>query len=95
MILHTMSAQESWTQQMPVGGGFIAFLSGILMSAWSLMGYDAAAHMIEETIAADRAARWSFVLSTVISFICGLLYLLGLAICIQVRLLLCVFPFVP
>ena len=79
--------QEAGTYQMPVGNEFTAFSSGILMSAWSLMGYDAAAHMIEETISADQAARWSFTLSTGGSFICGLLYLLGLASCIQVRVL--------
>ena len=79
---------------MTMGSGLTAFLSGILMSAWSLMGYDAAAHMIEETIAADQAARWSFILSTGISFVCGLLYLLGLAVCIQVGVLVRALPFI-
>ena len=65
--------------------GYFAFLSGILMSTWSLMGYDASAHMIEETISADEAARWSFLLSTGLAFVCGFLYLLGLCIGIKVN----------
>lgn len=48
------------------------------------MGYDAAAHMIEETINADQAARWSFLLTVGLAFISGFLFLAGTAVCIQV-----------
>ncbi|KAK9826564.1 hypothetical protein WJX74_003154 [Apatococcus lobatus] len=75
--------QEPSIYQSDYNHGYNAFLSGIIMSTWSLMGYDAAAHMIEETISADRAARCSFLLTAGISSVCGFLYLLGLAICIQ------------
>ena len=79
-----VAMQEPSIYQSDTTNGYTAFLSGIIMSAWSLMGYDAAAHMIEETISADKAACWSFLLTAGISFVCGFLYLLGLAICIQV-----------
>ncbi|KAK9862464.1 hypothetical protein WJX84_000955 [Apatococcus fuscideae] len=72
--------------QDPSSSPVLAFMSGILMSSWCMMGYDAAAHMIEETISADEAARWAFIAPTGVSFVCGLLYLLALGVCISLQL---------
>ena len=83
-LMTMMGAQEPSIYQTDTSNGYTAFLSGIIMSAWSLMGYDAAAHMIEETINADRAARWSFLLTAGLSFISGFFFLSGIAVCIQV-----------
>ena len=67
-------------------------LLGLLTACWSFTGYDASAHLIEETIAADATAGWPILYAIGTSFIIGLVYLLSLTACIQVRL---VFLHVP
>ena len=59
-------------------------LLGLLTACWSFTGYDASAHLIEETIAADATAGWPILYAIGTSFIIGLVYLLSLTACIQV-----------
>ena len=58
---------------------------GLLTACWSFTGYDAAAHLIEETVAADATAGWPMLYAISISFAIGLSYLLVLTVSIQVR----------
>ena len=59
---------------------------GLLTACWSFTGYDAAAHLIEETIAADATAGWPMLYAISISFAVGLSYILVLTASIQVSL---------
>ena len=57
---------------------------GLLTACWSFTGYDAAAHLIEETVAADATAGWPMLYAISLSFAIGLSYLLVLTASIQV-----------
>ncbi len=61
------------------------FLLGLLTACWSFTGYDASVHLIEETIAADATAGWPILYAIGISFAIGLVYLLSITVCIQVK----------
>src|SRR6266508_3744251 len=58
---------SSWTH-----GAFIfVFLTGLLMAQYTITGYDASAHMSEETRQASMGAAWGMVMSVVVSVIFG------------------------
>lgn len=61
-------------------------LLGLLPAVWSLLGYDSAAHMIEETKEADAVAGWPMPYAVALSGISGLPFLIALTLCIQVAL---------
>ena len=58
------------------------FLVGLLLGQYTLTGYDASAHVTEETVGAARRAPWGIVMSIVVSAIAGLVLLVGLTIAI-------------
>lgn len=60
-----------------------AFLIGLLLAQYTFTGYDASAHMTEETIGAETKAPWGIVMSIVISAIAG--YILAMGLLIGVR----------
>ena len=51
---------------------------GLLQAAWTYTGYDASAHVAEETLDPRRRAPWGIVLSVVVSGVFGYLLLLSL-----------------
>ncbi|QBD83745.1 amino acid permease [Ktedonosporobacter rubrisoli] len=55
-----------------------AFLLGLLMAQYTYTGFDASAHMTEETIGAETRAPWGVVMSVVVSAFAGYLVLMGL-----------------
>lgn len=55
-----------------------AFLLGLLLAQYTYTGYDASAHMTEETIGAETRAPWGVVMSVVVSAIAGYAVLMGL-----------------
>ena len=55
-----------------------AFLIGLLLAQYTYTGYDASAHMTEETIGAETRAPWGVVMSVVVSFIAGYALLMAL-----------------
>ena len=59
-------------------------LLGLLTACWSLIGYDAAAHLTEETKSADQTAGWPMIYAIGASFVTGLIYLSVLTVCVQV-----------
>ena len=62
------------------------FMLGLLQAAWTYTGYDASAHVAEETIDPRRRAPWGIVLSVVVSGVFGYLLILALT---------CAIPSIP
>jgi amino acid transporter len=64
------------------GTGFpiwYAFLLSLLLAQYTYTGYDASAHMTEETIGAETRAPWGVVMSVVVSAVAGYALLMGLS----------------
>ena len=59
-----------------------AFLLGLLQAHWTYTGFDASAHMAEETADPRRHAPWGIVLSVAVSGVVGYLLLLALTLAI-------------
>ena len=55
------------------------FMLGLLQAQWTFTGFDASAHVAEETIDPRRRAPWGMVLSVVVSGLFGYLLILTLA----------------
>ena len=60
-----------------------AFLLGLLQAQWTFTGFDASAHMAEETHDPRRRAPWGIVLSVAVSGFVGYLLLLSLTIAVR------------
>lgn len=54
------------------------FLVGLLMSQYALAGFDASAHMTEETRASDKNGAYGILSSIIIAIVVGYAYILGL-----------------
>jgi amino acid transporter len=65
------------------GSYFWAFLLGLLMAQWTLVGYDGSAHVSEETVDPRHRVPWAIVNSVVISAIVGYLLLFALTLSIR------------
>ncbi len=64
------------------GSPFYAFLVGMLLAQWTFTGYDASAHVTEETVNPAVRAPWGIVNSTFWSWVFGYLMLLALTLAI-------------
>jgi amino acid transporter len=72
---------QSWTH-----GIFIyVFLTGLLMAQYTITGYDASAHMSEETRRASIGAAWGMVMSVVVSVVFGFLLLVAVTFAIPLK----------
>jgi amino acid transporter len=60
-----------------------AFVLGLLQAQWTYTGFDASAHMAEETEDPRRQAPWGIVLSVAISGVVGYLLLISLTLAIR------------
>ncbi|MFN0103983.1 MAG: amino acid permease [Bryobacteraceae bacterium] len=60
-----------------------AFLLGLLQAQWTYTGFDASAHMAEETADPRRTAPWGIVLSVAVAGVAGYLLLLALTMAIR------------
>ena len=56
----------------------LAFLFSLLQANWTYTGYDASAHVAEETVGARVASAWGIFLSVAVSAIVGYIFLLAL-----------------
>jgi amino acid permease (GABA permease) len=65
------------------GAGIYAVLIGLLMAQYTYTGYDASAHVAEETHDASRAAPRGIVMSVVVSVIAGFVLLFAITWSIQ------------
>ncbi|OGR86967.1 MAG: amino acid transporter [Elusimicrobia bacterium RIFCSPHIGHO2_02_FULL_57_9] len=60
-----------------------AFLIGLLQAQWTLTGYDASAHITEETVDPRRNAPWGMFNAVLISGVFGYILLLAITLAIQ------------
>jgi amino acid permease (GABA permease) len=65
------------------GGGFYVFLIGLLLAQYTFTGYDASAHMTEETNNAAVSGPRGIVWSIIISLVAGWILLIGVTGAIQ------------
>jgi len=65
------------------GSGVYVFLLGLLLAQYTFTGYDASAHMAEETVNAAVAAPRGIVNSILVSLVAGWVLLIGLNFAIQ------------
>jgi amino acid transporter len=56
----------------------LAFLFSLLQANWTYTGYDASAHVAEETVGARMASAWGVFLSVAVSAVVGYIFLLAL-----------------
>ena len=56
----------------------IAFLFSLLQAQWTFTGYDASAHVAEETVGARLSSAWGVFISVAVSAVVGYIVLLGL-----------------
>src|ERR1700749_4943749 len=61
------------------------FLTGLLLSQYSITGYDASAHMSEETRSASLGAAWGMVMVFVLSVIFGFILLVAVTFVIPAK----------
>ena len=64
-------------------GAFYVVLLGLLLAQYTFTGYDASAHMTEETHDASRSGPRGIVMSIVVSLIAGWVLLIGVTFAIQ------------
>src|SRR4030095_15711507 len=60
----------------------LVFVLGLLQAQWTYTGYDASAHVAEETIMARKNSAWGVFLSVAVSAVVGYILLLILTWCI-------------
>lgn len=60
-----------------------AFLVGLLQAQWTYTGYDASAHITEETVDPRRNAPWGMIIALLVSGVCGYAVLLAVTLAIQ------------
>jgi len=65
------------------GASVYVFLLGLLLAQYTFTGYDASAHMTEETRNASVTGPWGIVMSVVVSLVAGWVLLLGITFSIQ------------
>ena len=54
--------------------------SSLLQANWTYTGYDASAHVAEETVGARRASAWGIFLSVAVSAVAGYIFLLAITL---------------
>ncbi len=59
---------------------FIAFFFSLLLANWTYTGYDASAHVAEETVGARIGSAWGIFLSVAVSAVVGFVFLLALTL---------------
>ncbi len=57
-----------------------AFMFSLLQANWTYTGYDASAHVAEETVGARMASAWGIFLSVAVSAVFGFLFLMALTL---------------
>ncbi len=62
------------------GGIALAFVLGLLQAQWTYTGYDASAHVAEETVMARLNSAWGVFLSVAVSFVVGFVMLIILTL---------------
>jgi amino acid permease (GABA permease) len=79
-VFTTFVNNQGWTG--PLAGIYV-FALGLLLAQYTFTGYDASAHMTEETQDASRSAPRGIVMSIIVSLVAGWILLLGVTFAIQ------------
>src|SRR6266480_692707 len=93
MTLFAFQPQDqggSWANTLPFGINFsygaaisyplfFAFMFSLLQANWTYTGYDASAHVAEETIGARLSSAWGLFLSVAVSAVVGFVFLFALS----------------
>src|SRR6185503_7809363 len=58
----------------------LAFFFSLLLANWTYTGYDASAHVAEETVGARMASAWGVFLSVAVSAVVGYIFLMALTL---------------
>jgi len=58
----------------------IAFAFSLLQANWTYTGYDASAHVAEETVGARRASAWGIFMSVAVSAVAGYIFLVAITL---------------
>ena len=58
----------------------VAFFFSLLLANWTYTGYDASAHVAEETVSARLSSAWGLFLSVAVSAVVGYIFLLALTL---------------
>ncbi len=74
LLLLSMGAASTYA---PV---FVAFFFSLLLANWTYTGYDASAHVAEETVGARVSSAWGIFLSVAVSAVVGFVFLLALTV---------------
>ena len=75
----TDSTGTPWASIIPFGVAG-AFALSLLQAQWTYTGYDASAHVAEETVFARRASAWGVFLSVAVSAVAGYVVLVALTL---------------
>ena len=75
----TDGAGTPWASIIPFGVAG-AFALSLLQAQWTYTGYDASAHVAEETVFARRASAWGVFLSVAVSAVAGYVVLVALTL---------------
>ena len=75
----TNAAGTPWAEIIPFGIAG-AFALSLLQAQWTYTGYDASAHVAEETVAARKASAWGVFLSVAVSAVAGYVVLTALTL---------------
>ncbi len=59
---------------------FVAFFFSLLLANWTYTGYDASAHVAEETVGARIGSAWGIFLSVAVSAVVGYVFLVSLTL---------------
>jgi amino acid transporter len=73
------AAGTPWADVIPFGVAG-AFALSLLQAQWTYTGYDASAHVAEETVAARKASAWGVFLSVAVSAVAGYVVLSALTL---------------
>ena len=73
------AAGTPWSNVIPFGV-LGAFSLSLLQAQWTYTGYDASAHVAEETVQARRASAWGVFLSVAVSAVAGYVVLVALTL---------------
>ena len=71
------AARSTWVRP-PATRVPIAFLFSLLQAQWTYTGYDASAHVAEETVGARLSSAWGVFISVAVSAVVGYIVLFGL-----------------
>ena len=59
---------------------FLAFFFSLLQANWTYTGYDASAHVAEETVGARKSSAWGIFLSVAVSAVVGYIFLVAITL---------------